>query len=595
LNKTIEPLKAGRRVFDWLDRSIQHKLIFWSIGFWIISVSILGITVSWIGQSEIIDQTSTRNVQLASVIGRDVNSQISQVFADTRTFSRHLQAIDPGLGSQADALLALKLSSTQRYGSIYYFDNNGGLLFFLNDNVENLIALESSQDILSRPPIKVNPEVTSSFHLTQSSVRYVSDVSFKGFDLTPVVYLGIPLNFSGGQHRVVVFEIDLRDIWQRIDLSTIGRSGFTFAVSRQGQIIAHPKPAFLSRQIPDEIKPVLQGFEGSTQYRDPSEGQDVIAAYSPVGGETGWGIVVVQDRSEAYALIIQAELIIIGIWLLLALAGTFGIFIMIRNFTRPILKLTRTASAIAATGDLTKTTALDHQPDEVGQLSQAFDRMVERLQKSEGRLAQAAAEERNRLARDLHDAVSQTLFSASLIADVVPRLWDRNQTEARKRLEEIRQLTRGALAEMRTLLLELRPAALVEAEIGHLLHQLGESINGRARIPVSVSIEGECLVSADIKVALYRIAQEALNNVAKHSGAKQAAVGLICTPREITLSISDNGRGFDASAIHPESLGVGIIRERAREIGASLTIESSTGNGTRITVVWRNTQLNNTP
>jgi PAS domain S-box-containing protein len=125
-----------------------------------------------------------------------------------------------------------------------------------------------------------------------------------------------------------------------------------------------------------------------------------------------------------------------------------------------------------------------------------------------------AVEERNRLARDLHDAVSQTLFSTSLIAEVLPRLWERSPEEGKKRLEEIRQLTRGALAEMRTLLLELRPVSLKDAELGDLLRQLGESINGRARIPVAVEVQGRAEISPEAKVALYRIAQEALNNVA---------------------------------------------------------------------------------
>src|SRR5512138_3291935 len=85
---------------------------------------------------------------------------------------------------------------------------------------------------------------------------------------------------------------------------------------------------------------------------------------------------------------------------------------------------------------------------------------------------------------DAYDAVTQTLFSASLIADVLPRLWERNPEEGRRRLEELRQLTRGALAEMRTLLLELRPTALTEAALADLLKQLAEAINGRARLPV---------------------------------------------------------------------------------------------------------------
>jgi signal transduction histidine kinase len=196
----------------------------------------------------------------------------------------------------------------------------------------------------------------------------------------------------------------------------------------------------------------------------------------------------------------------------------------------------------------------------------------------------ATMEERQRLARDLHDAVSQTLFSASLIAEVLPRLWERNPDEGRRRLDEIRQLTRGALAEMRTLLLELRPAALVDANPADLLRQLAESITGRARIPVQVSVTGSCPLSAEVKVAFYRIAQEALNNIAKHSGATQASVSLICEQNKIELSIRDNGKGFDIQTRSANSLGRGIMQERAKSIGASLKIESLPGSGTTVTV-----------
>ena len=203
-----------------------------------------------------------------------------------------------------------------------------------------------------------------------------------------------------------------------------------------------------------------------------------------------------------------------------------------------------------------------------------------------------AIEERNRLARDLHDAVSQTLFSASLIAEVLPRLWERNPEEGRKRLEEIRQLTRGALAEMRTLLLELRPTSLKDAELGDLLKQLAESITGRARIPVKVFVEGHCEMSPEVKIALYRIAQEALNNVAKHSGAGQADVRLECRPQGVDMVISDNGKGFDMQDVRAQSLGLGIMKERAREIDARLKLESQVDKGTQIIVEWERVDAN---
>ncbi|MFA5308528.1 MAG: PAS domain S-box protein [Dehalococcoidales bacterium] len=201
---------------------------------------------------------------------------------------------------------------------------------------------------------------------------------------------------------------------------------------------------------------------------------------------------------------------------------------------------------------------------------------------------QAATEERTRLARDLHDAVSQTLFSASLISEVLPRVWQRDEKEGQKRLEEVRQLTRSALTEMRTLLLELRPDSLAEADIDFLLNQLAESITGRSRVPVSVSVTGRCNVPVEVKIGLYRIAQEALNNIAKHAAAKEARVKLLCRTGGVTLQVSDDGKGFNTKNTPPNSLGLNIMRERARDIGALLAVKSRPGEGTTVRAVWKN-------
>lgn len=225
----------------------------------------------------------------------------------------------------------------------------------------------------------------------------------------------------------------------------------------------------------------------------------------------------------------------------------------------------------------------------------------------------AASQERSRLARDLHDAVTQSLFSASLIAEVLPTLWESDQAEGRQLLAELRQLTRGALAEMRTLLLELRPTALVEADLGDLLRQLAESVSGRSGIPVSVSTEGALVrkgtgpdLPDEVHIALYRIAQEALNNVIKHARAKRADVGLrvssACEDGEedlapegqirIELWIADDGCGFDPARVAPDHLGLGIIRERSQAIGAALRIASQPGTGTIVEVRWNSGRKN---
>ena len=213
----------------------------------------------------------------------------------------------------------------------------------------------------------------------------------------------------------------------------------------------------------------------------------------------------------------------------------------------------------------------------------------------------ATIEERQRLARDLHDAVSQTLFSASLSAEVLPRLWERNPIEGRRCLEEVHLLTRSALAEMRTLLLELRPEALTETELGDLLNQLTEAMGNRVRLPVSLKTEKFDLLPPDVQIALYRISQEALNNVAKHATASRAEVQL--RPRSFTtlknepkstagleLRISDDGHGFDPDKISPGSFGLDIMQERAEAIGAELKIYSQIGRGTEIIVRWPGVQ-----
>jgi signal transduction histidine kinase len=201
----------------------------------------------------------------------------------------------------------------------------------------------------------------------------------------------------------------------------------------------------------------------------------------------------------------------------------------------------------------------------------------------------AAVHERQRLARDLHDAVTQTLFSASLIAESVPDLWKLNPQRGQEMLDKVRQLSRGALAEMRTLLIELRPARLLEADLPTLLRQLAQAASGREGIPVHVTVKGECDLPADVHIVIYRIAQEALNNVVKHAQAQKVEVSLECRSDPglcALLRIRDDGCGFDASDVSADHMGLGIMRERARSIGTTLQVESEAGQGCQVSLLW---------
>lgn len=228
---------------------------------------------------------------------------------------------------------------------------------------------------------------------------------------------------------------------------------------------------------------------------------------------------------------------------------------------------------------------------ELEEANQRLQQEIEQRRKIEQELAERAADEavtadRTRLARDLHDAVTQTLFSASLTAEVLPDLWEMDVEEAKRSTEELRQLTRGALAEMRTLLLELRPAALTQTRLSDLIRQLCEAFIGRSRLPITLSIEGDCELPPEVQVAFYRIAQESLNNVFKYARATQVNVNLFLSAATVHFETCDNGIGFDLSASKPTSLGMRIMRERAEAIGADFHVSSTVGSGTCVEVTW---------
>jgi PAS domain S-box-containing protein len=200
---------------------------------------------------------------------------------------------------------------------------------------------------------------------------------------------------------------------------------------------------------------------------------------------------------------------------------------------------------------------------------------------------EAVAAERNRLARELHDAVTQTLFTTTLTAEILPKIWAKNPQEGQKKLAELRDLTRGALAEMRTLLVELRPEALAKAELKDLLGHLTSAFVARARIPIEVTVEECGELPPGIKIAFYRVAQEALNNIAKHSDARQVTLSFTCRDGIFELFVEDDGQGFDPGLyVGSNHFGLSIMQERAEQIGARVEIDSRIGEGTQVKMLW---------
>jgi PAS domain S-box-containing protein len=206
-----------------------------------------------------------------------------------------------------------------------------------------------------------------------------------------------------------------------------------------------------------------------------------------------------------------------------------------------------------------------------------------------------AQEERSRLARDLHDSVTQALFAASMKAEALVLAADSLSAENVQAVEDVWRLNRGALAQMRTLLLELRGDPLEEVPLQQLLRHLTEAAEARSSANVVLTIRGDEQLPPDLHVAVYRITQEALTNVTRHAKASKAWVELDLKPGVVHLVIGDDGCGFDPSTVGAAHIGLRSMRERSAQVGAELGIVSTSNDGTVVTLDWPTTATPGSP
>jgi signal transduction histidine kinase len=196
----------------------------------------------------------------------------------------------------------------------------------------------------------------------------------------------------------------------------------------------------------------------------------------------------------------------------------------------------------------------------------------------------AALEERNRLARELHDSVSQAIFGIALGARTARTLLDRNPSRLAEPLDYVLSLAEAALTEIRSLIFELRPESLENDGLVAALQKQAASMQTRHNIRVNTDLCDEPDLPIELKEAVYRIAREALHNTLKHAHASQINLLFRFQNDWIALEVADNGRGFDPNAAYPGHLGLQSMRERAARFNGTLNIESVPDKGTRISV-----------
>lgn len=334
------------------------------------------------------------------------------------------------------------------------------------------------------------------------------------------------------------------------------------------------------------VTAALEGEEDPGQLNTNIPNEELLAA-APVKGEDGrvLGVVVAAIRLPNIAAPLIVGLAVSAIPLMLAagfVSAVFG-FLTARGLSRRLEGLA-TAAETWGRGDFSAE-AGDRSRDELGRLSKGLNHMAGELETLiQTRQDLATLEARNRFARDLHDSVKQQVFATSLQVDTARTLLEEG-AEADTYLARANEILEGAQKELDVLIHEMRPAALEEKGLADALRDYAAGWSRGSGVPVEVHVRGERGVPLEVEQALFRVTQEALANVARHSGAESAEVDLVYNEDALTLRVADDGRGFDLEKTSSEGFGLQSMRDRLASFGGRVDIESAPGDGTTVTCV----------
>lgn len=262
--------------------------------------------------------------------------------------------------------------------------------------------------------------------------------------------------------------------------------------------------------------------------------------------------------------------------LLASVVGTLTGLLTTRNVTRRLRRITQAAEAWSK-GELA-VEVRDPTPDEIGQLGQDLNGMAEQLHTLLAtREELAAVEERNRLARDLHDSIKQNVFATALLVGAARSHLPPETLPAQTYLAEAEALAEQTRQELTALIRELRPASLDDKGLAIVVREYAEGWSHRMGITATMQVQGERVIALDIEEALFRVVQEALANIARHSGAAQVTIYLAWDGEQVRLTIIDDGAGFDVAQATGRGVGLASMRERVAAHNGSLHIASTAG------------------
>jgi len=362
----------------------------------------------------------------------------------------------------------------------------------------------------------------------------------------------------------------------------------------------------------DEVDRVLEG-DGTFEYivgnegmlragKRPASGVPVLRSSSPIGiPGVSWTLIAEQDSREALAPVRAMRARIAGWGGVVALAFLAAAWWLGRSVTQPVLELAAQARQLGS-GDFTVRIPVRSQ-DELGQLAESFNRMAEdlhtttvsrdqldaahqKLQELTDRLIDSQEEERKRLARELHDDVTQRMATIAIEAGRLRHLAADDPAQWRTGLERLQQQMARLSDDIHGLSRRLHPSTLDDLGLAAAVEGECRGFFERGGPPVELRLEGELeALAPPVRLALYRIVQESLRNIARHAEASEVTLHLRRAGERVLLDIADDGRGFDRSAPGWRAgVGLASMAERMRNLGGSLTVDSAPGRGTRVSV-----------
>lgn len=383
--------------------------------------------------------------------------------------------------------------------------------------------------------------------------------------------------------------------------------GFYLVTSNTGEVLfSRGATGCRAKRMIAECAPDLVGLPVGDRFYTVGEARWVESVADTITGHRAIARIGIPNAPELFLAVpgvniygtAQFTLVVAGAMAILAIpVGLVLSWLTVRPLGRRLAALIRVSKHYAQ-GDFSARVQ-DKTPDKTGELARQFDDMADALEQNMTVLREMAQRnadlakrveetaiqaERIRLSRDLHDAIAQRLFSLSVSTSTLPDLIARDQGQGAQQAKAVASLAEQTLLDLRALLLELRPSSVLQRGLTDALESLCDEWQAAHRLPIdrSILLMGRHIPAA-VEDVIYRITQESLSNIAKHAHATAAHVSLIEAPRRITLSVTDNGPGFDAdTATKTGKFGLISMRERALSVGGTLAIESDTDQGTTV-------------